>query len=61
MKKFLTYIIASSFLFSLFSCAANPVTGKKELMFVSEASEIAMGKKVYPSAIWAAEGGGRRL
>lgn len=39
-------------------CAVNPVTGKKELMLVSESQEIAMGKEFYPSALWGDLGGG---
>lgn len=31
--------------FALSTCATNPVTGKKELSFVSESQEIAMGKE----------------
>ncbi|HIJ60315.1 MAG TPA: M48 family metalloprotease [Nitrospirae bacterium] len=40
------------------ACATNPVTGKQELMLLSEADEIQMGKSVYPNAMWGAEGGG---
>lgn len=40
------------------ACATNPVTGRTELMLVSEAQEIEMGREAYPSALWAAEGGG---
>jgi predicted Zn-dependent protease len=42
----------------LASCAVNPVTGKDELMLVSEQEEIQMGQQVYPNALWGAEGGG---
>lgn len=44
--------------FIVIQCAVNPVTGKKELMFVSESQEIAMGKEFYPSALWGDLGGG---
>ncbi|MDD5245610.1 MAG: hypothetical protein PHU49_16500, partial [Syntrophorhabdaceae bacterium] len=45
--------------FTLFSsCAVNPVTGQNQLMLVSEEQEIAMGKQLYPNAIWDGEGGG---
>lgn len=45
--------------FMLFgSCAVNPVTGQSQLMLVSEEQEIAMGKELYPNAIWSGEGGG---
>ncbi len=40
------------------SCATNPVTGKDELMLVSEDEEIQIGKAVYRDALWSAEGGG---
>ncbi len=39
-------------------CAVNPVTGQQELMLVSEAQEIQMGKEIYPNALWSGEGGG---
>lgn len=42
------------------ACAVNPVTGKDELMLVSE-EEIKIGKSVYRDALWSAEGGGRRV
>jgi len=32
---------------SLNACAVNPVTGKKEMMLISESTEMAMGKKNY--------------
>ncbi len=47
MKK--RIMILSVLLFSLFflyKCAVNPVTGKKELMFIPESTEINIGKKV---------------
>lgn len=40
------------------ACATNPVTGKQELMLLSENDEIQMGRVVYPNAMWGAEGGG---
>jgi predicted Zn-dependent protease len=36
----------------LFSCAINPVTGQQELMLLSEAQEIEIGKQTAPSANW---------
>jgi predicted Zn-dependent protease len=45
-------------LLSLPNCATNPVTGQTQLMLLSEQDEIAMGKEVYPNAMWGAEGGG---
>lgn len=40
------------------ACATNPVTGKDEIMLVSEDEEIKIGKSVYRDALWSAEGGG---
>jgi beta-barrel assembly-enhancing protease len=40
----------------LFSCASNPVTGKKELQFLSEQEEISLGKENY-SYLQQANGG----
>ncbi len=40
---------AAILLFS--SCARNPVTGKKEVSFMSESQEIAMGKEYDPSVV----------
>ncbi|MEE9613879.1 MAG: M48 family metalloprotease [Thermodesulfobacteriota bacterium] len=61
VKKNLSFIASLLLALMLASCAVNPVTGKKELMFVSESSEVDMGREVYPSAIWAAEGGGGKF
>jgi predicted Zn-dependent protease len=41
----------------LVSCAVNPVTGKQEIMFVSERQEIELGNRSAPSMKW--EFGGR--
>jgi len=38
--------------FLLSSCAINPVTGQRELMFVSEQEEIQIGKEAAPSLYW---------
>jgi predicted Zn-dependent protease len=39
-------------------CATNPVTGKSQLMLVSEDQEVRMGKEFYPSALFGDMGGG---
>lgn len=39
------------FLLSIVACAVNPVTGKKELSFISEEQEIAMGKQSDPQIV----------
>ncbi len=38
-------------LLALAGCAVNPVTGKKEVMFMSEQQEIALGKQSDPSIV----------
>src|SRR5688572_27470610 len=51
MKK-ITYncsLIALLFLFS--TCARNPVTGKKQVVLMSEEQEIAMGKEADPQIV----------
>jgi predicted Zn-dependent protease len=58
MKKIRLLAIAALASLVGFSCAANPVTGKKELMLVSEAQEIEMGRDFYPNSIWSGIGGG---
>lgn len=42
------------------ACATNPVTGKSELMLMSESAELRMGDDIYPSAMWGEIGGGGR-
>ena len=44
-------LIALSLLVIVLSCAVNPVTGKKELMFLTEDAEIAMGFQYDPEVI----------
>lgn len=44
-------VLAMCIVFLLHSCAVNPVTGKKQLMFVSEERELAMGKQYNPQVI----------
>lgn len=56
MKKFIIGRPISSlgllvFLLSIVACAVNPVTGKKELSFISEEQEIAMGKQSDPQIV----------
>lgn len=38
-------------LFSLCTCSTNPVTGKKQLVLISESQEIAMGKDADPQIV----------
>ncbi|MBI5098216.1 MAG: M48 family metalloprotease [Nitrospirae bacterium] len=47
------FIIMLSIMLSFFiSCAINPVTGRQELMLVSEDQEINIGKEAVPSLRW---------
>ncbi len=39
-------------LFLIVSCAVNPVTGKQELILISEKQEIELGKQAAPSLNW---------
>lgn len=59
IKSILQYSITPIFLLlTAFGCAINPVTGQRELMFVSESQEVEMGKELYPNALWGDLGGG---
>lgn len=59
LRNLFAVVISTAVL--LASCAENPVTGKRELMLISEEQELAIGRDVYPSALWGAEGGGGPL
>jgi predicted Zn-dependent protease len=43
-------------LVALAGCATNPVTGRSELMLVSQEEELALGRQAYPALRW--QGGG---
>ena len=45
-------------LFTMASCAVNPVTGRTELMLISESEELALGSRAYADSIWSSIGGG---
>jgi len=47
---FSSFLLIISFLM-ISACAVNPVTGKKEVMFMSEEQEIALGKESDPSIV----------
>lgn len=51
MNKYLTSIVALLVALIYYSCATNPVTGKKQVVLMSEAQEIAMGKEADPQII----------
>ncbi|SMD43344.1 Putative Zn-dependent protease [Aquiflexum balticum DSM 16537] len=46
--SFISFVLSAIF---LIGCARNPVTGKKQLVFMSEAQEIAMGKESDPQIV----------
>ena len=52
MGKGLRLLLVTLLILITFSCAVNPVTGKQELMFVSEQQEIEIGKEAAPSLYW---------
>ncbi len=53
--KIKKYILLASVIFTLVvlipSCAVNPVTGKRQLMFMTEEQEIALGAQYHPSVV----------
>ena len=52
MKTFKTLCVllfTASLVLLIPSCAVNPVTGQKQLMFMSEAQEIALGAQYDPT------------
>lgn len=49
-KNVITGFLASVFLIAS-SCATNPVTGKRDVMFMSEGQEIALGKEADPQIV----------
>ncbi|WP_276361031.1 M48 family metalloprotease [Daejeonella sp. H1SJ63] len=51
MKNFILYSCLSASLFLTNSCAVNPVTGKKQIVLMSEEQEIAMGKEADPEIV----------
>ncbi len=57
-KEILLLLTAYCLLLTFFGCAINPVTGQRELMFISENQEIEFGKKLYPNTLWGDLGGG---
>jgi len=44
-------LLIAIFSYCMYSCAVNPVTGKKEISLMSEEKEIAMGKQYDPSIV----------
>ena len=48
MKKLILYALFLCFAGSPAGCARNPVTGKRQIVLVSESQEIAMGQQSDP-------------
>jgi predicted Zn-dependent protease len=51
MKNLLVYFFLGATSLFMTTCAVNPVTGKKQIVFMSEAQEITMGKDADPQII----------
>jgi beta-barrel assembly-enhancing protease len=58
VRGVLACFVAAITVLYLASCAVNPVTGRSQLMLVSESEEVQMGRELYPNALWGSEGGG---
>lgn len=50
-RLILRNLLIVAFSYCMYSCAVNPVTGKKELSLMSEEKEIALGKQSDPSIV----------
>ena len=48
MKKLILLVIVLNVIGGLLGCARNPVTGKRQIVLVSESQEIAMGRESDP-------------
>ncbi len=51
MKRLQLPVTLVAFLFLLSTCARNPVTGKRQVVLMSEAQEIAMGQEADPQIV----------
>jgi predicted Zn-dependent protease len=51
MKKYIIVCLLAGFMTTTNSCTKNPVTGKRDLNFISEEQEIALGKESDPAII----------
>src|SRR5215212_5091770 len=51
MKKIILLSCLVSMVFVFDNCARNPVTGKRQVVLMSEAQEIAMGKEADPQVV----------
>ena len=51
MKKYILISCVTAMVFVFNNCARNPVTGKRQVVLMSESQEIAMGKEADPQVI----------
>ena len=51
MRSFVLSALLAVSILMIEACAVNPVTGKKQIVLMSEAQEIAMGKEADPQII----------
>ncbi|MGB3800797.1 MAG: peptidase M48, partial [Lewinella sp.] len=51
LLRFHTLLLLVSLGFLVSNCATNPVTGKKQISFISEESEIQMGQEYDPQVV----------
>ncbi|MBA2328725.1 MAG: peptidase M48, partial [Flavisolibacter sp.] len=51
MKKLLLIIGFSTLILGFNNCATNPVTGKRQVVLMSEAQELAMGQEADPQIV----------
>lgn len=51
MKQYILSACLAASILAMDACAVNPVTGKKQIVLMSEAQEIAMGKEADPQII----------
>ncbi|WP_373512259.1 M48 family metalloprotease [Persicitalea sp.] len=51
MRKMVSYVFLIVGISSLYGCSRNPVTGKRELILMSQEQELAAGKEAHPSIV----------
>ena len=50
-KRCYCFFLSLFLLFTLTDCARNPVTGKRQIVLISERQEIAYGQEVHPQVL----------
>ena len=50
--RYIVYMTTMLLFFAVIGCAVNPVTGKREVMLISDAQEIELGKNADPDIRW---------